>query len=101
MCSPELRERMLQIALEYDRLADVVERGSAKAAPRTPNVGDAQRSGDQNLMSVPNEDREPKPRGEAPLSLSELPRSPDIETIEDLREPTRPRNKKLLWEICL
>ena len=30
MGSPELRERMLQIALEYDRLAEVVERASAK-----------------------------------------------------------------------
>ncbi len=29
MDSSELRERMLQIALEYDRLAEVVERASA------------------------------------------------------------------------
>jgi hypothetical protein len=31
MGSPELRERMLQIALEYDRLAEVVEGASAKS----------------------------------------------------------------------
>jgi hypothetical protein len=32
MSTPELRECMLQIALDYDRLAEVVGRASAKAA---------------------------------------------------------------------
>jgi hypothetical protein len=49
MDSSELRERMLQIATEYDRLAEVVERASAPrdaprdapAARRMPNGRDS------------------------------------------------------------
>jgi hypothetical protein len=40
MGSPELRERMLQIAIEYDRLAEVVERASApRDEPRDAPAG--------------------------------------------------------------
>ena len=35
MDSSELRERMLQIALDYDRLAEVMERASAKSHDQT------------------------------------------------------------------
>jgi hypothetical protein len=35
MSSPELKERMFQIAHEYDRLAEVVERASAKSRDLT------------------------------------------------------------------
>jgi hypothetical protein len=35
MSSPELRERMLEIAVEYDRLAEFVERRSLAGFPET------------------------------------------------------------------
>ena len=35
MSYPELRERMLQIALDYDRLAEAMERTSAKSRDQT------------------------------------------------------------------
>jgi hypothetical protein len=35
MNSPDIRERMLQIALEYDRLAEVMERATAKSRHQT------------------------------------------------------------------
>ena len=36
MGSPDIRERMLHIALEYERLAEVVERANAKSRAGSP-----------------------------------------------------------------